>query len=285
MRLRTALIRTTLNTTGLLAPDLAGRWALDLWRYPRTRVAVRPAEEPMLRRATRDRVTVAGKETVVYAWGDGRRPVLLTHGWLSRASRLTPLAEALLEAGYSPVTYDAPGCGESEGRETSILEYRELARLLHAEHGRFAAAVGHSVGGLSLFFALRDEVKADRLVSVAAPAEFDYLIDSFCASLGLSDRFKPRLRRGVERQVFPGESDIWRRFSATHRPGELTMPMLLVHDSGDDMIDIGQSRLVVDAYPGQARLMVTRGLGHRRIVSDPDVVRAVVDFVAADRAE
>ncbi|MDT0321355.1 alpha/beta hydrolase [Streptomyces millisiae] len=282
MRLRAALIRTAINTTGLLAPGLAGRWALHLYRYPAVRVAVRPAEEPMMRRATRDRLTVAGKETVVYSWGDGRRPVLLTHGWLSRASRLAPLAEALLDAGYSPVTFDAPGCGESAGRETSILEYRELARRLHARHGRFAAVVGHSVGGLSLFFALRDEVKAERLVSIAAPAEFDYLVDGFRASLGLSHRVVPHLRQGIERRIFPAEVDIWRRFSATHRPAELTLPMLLVHDEADDMIDIGQSRLVAAAYEGQARLLVTRGLGHRRIISDPAVLEAVVGFVSAD---
>ncbi|TDC20145.1 alpha/beta hydrolase [Streptomyces sp. 8K308] len=282
MRLRAALIRTALNTTTHVAPGLAGRWALHFYRHPAVRVAMRPAEEPMMRRATRDRLTIAGKETIVYSWGDGRRPVLLTHGWLSRASRLTPLAEALLDAGYSPVTFDAPGCGESAGRETSILEYRELARRLHAEHGRFAAAVGHSVGGLSLFFALRDEVKADRLVAIAAPAEFGYLVDGFRASLELSHRLVPRLRRDIERRVFPDEPDIWRRFSATHRPAELTMPMLLVHDEADDMIDIGQSRMVAAAYEGQARLLVTSGLGHRRIIADPAVIEEVLDFLSAD---
>jgi hypothetical protein len=34
--------------------------------------------------------TVGGKRAVTYTWGDGDRPVLLVHGWESRASRSAP---------------------------------------------------------------------------------------------------------------------------------------------------------------------------------------------------
>jgi hypothetical protein len=38
---------------------------------------------------------------------------------------------------------------------------------------------------------------------------------------------------------------------------------------------------IAAAWPG-ARLVATEGLGHKRIVSEPSIVRDAVDFVAAD---
>ncbi|WP_049579292.1 alpha/beta hydrolase [Streptomyces sp. SBT349] len=275
-----AVLRTALNGTARLAPGLAARWALAFWD-PRLRVALKPAEERVMRRAARGTVEVDGVSTAVYRWGDGERPVLLMHGWASRASRFAPLVEALTERGYSPVAFDAPGHGESGGRGSSILQYREIARRLRPAQGRFAAVVGHSVGGLGAFFALRGEIAADRLVTLASPAEFGYVVDRFHARLGITERVAPALRTAVERRLFPGEQDIWRRFSATHRPEELTLPVLVIHDEDDDMIERDQARRLADAYQGQADVHITRGLGHRRILGDPRVVETVLDFAAA----
>ncbi|ONK16013.1 alpha/beta hydrolase [Streptomyces sp. MP131-18] len=281
MNLRAGLLRAALNGTGRVAPRLAGRWALGLFAHPVTRVAVRPAEEPVMRRARRGELTVNGKTAVIHRWGDGERPVLLMHGWLSRASRWSPMIEALADRGYSPVAFDAPGHGEAGGRGTTILEYRELTRRLHAEHGRFAAVIGHSVGGLSAFHALRGESLADRLVTIGAPAEFGFLVDSFCAGSGLGPWALPQLRRGIEERMFPGERELWARFSATHHPAGLRMPLLIVHDEADDMVPVEQCRRLVAAYGEQADVMLTRGLGHRRVIADPAVIEAVLDFAAA----
>ncbi|RKN03192.1 alpha/beta fold hydrolase [Streptomyces radicis] len=274
------LVRTALNGTGRIAPRLAARWSLAFWN-PGIRVRLKPAEEPVMRGAARRWVEVDGVRTAVHHWGDGARPVLLMHGWASRASRFAPLVEALTERGYSPVAFDAPGHGESGGRGSSILQYRALARRLQAEHGRFAAVVGHSVGGLSAFFALRGQVAADRLVSLASPAEFGYVVERFRARLGMAERLAPPLREAVERRLFPGERDIWRRFSAIHRPGELPLPLLVVHDEDDDMVERSQAALLADAYAPQADVLITRGLGHRGILAAPHVVEAVLDFTAA----
>ncbi|MGP3970900.1 alpha/beta hydrolase [Streptomyces sp. 6N223] len=281
MNLRAALVRTALATLSRIAPRAAGRLALRLFRLPAGRSRPRPAEEPVMRRARRDRLRVNGADVEVYAWGSGERPVLLMHGWASRASRFAPLVQALLERGYSPVAFDAPGHGDSGGATTTILDYREIARRLHERHGRFAAVIGHSVGGTAAFFAIRGQVTADRLVSISAPSDFDHVVDRFCAQLGVGPRLKAELRRQIERRMFPGEANIWARFAATHRPAEHTHPVLVIHDDADDTIDTGQARRIAAAYGQQADLLVTRGLGHRRLIADPAVIDAVLDFAAA----
>ncbi|MFI9586270.1 alpha/beta fold hydrolase [Streptomyces sp. NPDC052236] len=277
------LLRTALNATSRVAPALAGRAAFTLFARPLGRSRPRSSERELHAAAHTDRLTVNGRSVVTYTWGDGARPVLLVHGWSSRGSRFADFVSALRDKGYSPVTFDAPGHGDSEGRATTILEYREIIRQLHARHGDFEAVVAHSFGVLATFFALRDGVVAHRIVGLGGVGSFEYLVDAFCAGLGLNDRLKRDLRRHVEGLLFPREPDIWERFNVTYRPEEVAVPVLLFHDEGDGMVPVAQSRLIAATHGERARLVVTRGLGHSRILNAPDVVAEAVGFAVSGR--
>ncbi|MFF0558322.1 alpha/beta hydrolase [Streptomyces sp. NPDC004266] len=278
------LIRTALNTTARLAPGPAGRWAFHLFVRPLGRARLRPGEAALLAGARTDRLRVRGKEVVTYAWGDGRRPVLLVHGWSSRASRLGAFAEELLARGYSPVAFDAPGHGDSSGRASNIVEYREIIRELHARHGDFEAVVAHSFGVLASLFALRDGVRTSRFVGLGGVGSFDMVLEGFRAGLGLDERVMRAMRAYVERRLVPGEPGLWERFGADHAPDELGAPVLLFHDEGDDMVPLAQARFLAGVHGERARLVVTRGLGHRRILADPGVVAEAVGFATAGSA-
>ncbi|MFE1233757.1 alpha/beta fold hydrolase [Streptomyces sp. NPDC058745] len=275
------LLRTSLNATARLTPGLAGRAAFHLFVRPQGRAGLRPEEERLLAEARPGRLEVRGKGVVTYAWGDGSRPVLLVHGWSSRGARFAAFVRALREQGYSPVLFDGPGHGASEGRATNIREYREIIRHLHAEHGDFEAVIAHSFGVLAALFALRDGVRTERFVGLGGVGRFDWLVEGFRTGLGLDERVIDGMRRHVETTLFPGEPDIWRRLSATHAPEELAAPVLLFHDDQDDMVPPAQSRALARAHGARARLVVTCGLGHRRILADPEVVAEAVRFVTA----
>ncbi|MDG9700996.1 alpha/beta fold hydrolase [Streptomyces sp. DH37] len=282
MRPTTAIIRTALNTTSFVAPGLAGRAAFGLFRGPLARGAVRPAEQPVMDRARRGELTVAGKRVATYRWGSGDRPVLLVHGWRYRASRWHAFVTALRERGYSPVAFDAPGHGASEGRTTTILEYREIIRALHGEHGPFEAVVAHSFGSLAASFSLRDGVTAGRLVSLGGVAEFGWVLEGFRAGLGLRPRVGQEVRRRVEAMLLPEAGEATRELlTAVVRPGEDGMPVLLVHDEHDDVVPLDQSRRLARAYGERVRLVTTRGLGHRRIITDPGVTAEALGFLSA----
>ncbi|MFH8579499.1 alpha/beta hydrolase [Streptomyces zaomyceticus] len=275
------LIRTALNATARVAPGPAGRAAFHLFVRPLGRARVKPEEEALLATARTGHLRVRGKDVVTYAWGDGRRPVLLVHGWSSRASRLTAFAEALLARGYSPVAFDAPGHGDSPGRASNIVEYREIIRELHTRHGDFDAVVAHSFGVLASLFALRDGVRTARFVGLGGVGSFDLLVKGFRAGLGVDERVVRCMRAHVERRLAPDEPGIWDRLDADLDPGALGAPVLLFHDESDDMVPPAQSRLLARAHGDRARLVVTRGLGHRRILRDPDVVAEAVEFLTA----
>lgn len=282
MRPTNALVGGSLNLTSRVAPTLAGRAALALFRLPIARAKPTAREQSVVDAAQRGSLTVHDKSVVTYRWGSGERPVLLVHGWRGRASRFAGFVPSLLEQGYSAIAFDAPAHGESAGNATTILEYRDIISRLSGEYGVFDAVIGHSFGVLASFVALceGDGVQARRLVAISGVSDMEYLFSRFCALLGLSPRLSRELRGRIERDMFPGEMGIWERCSAVSRPQRVRIPILVIHDEHDDMADISQAQRIIAAYGSQVQTVVTQNLGHNRTLLDASVVTAIGTFMA-----
>lgn len=267
-----AVVGTALNATARVAPGRAGRLALELWRRPGSPAAVRRDERAAQEAAVRSMV---GRVTT-YSWGDGARPVLLVHGWGARASRFADLVPALVAAGHSPVAYDAWGHGATPGPVRTIPEHRVVIDELERRHGPFAGVVAHSFGVPVALYAVRHGLAADRVVALSGMGDFGYLVDTFCAQLGLRPPIDRELRRAIERAYFDGDAGIWERFSARPMPGR---EVLVFHDADDRVVDRAQADLLVAALTDGVRLVETTGLGHGRILRDPDVIAQTVAFL------
>lgn len=273
-------IKITMRTMSRVSPRLAGRCAIALFSTPMRQARVRPEEREVLDAAQTETIDVMGHRVATYRWGDGSRPVLLLHGWESRASRYAPFVSELLAKGFSPITFDAPGHGETTGRFAHILEYRAIASQLQDRYGVFEAVVAHSLGALYVFHALRTGVATRRLVAISGPCDYGYPVERFNEQFQLSSRARDDFRGRIER-FFQPEEDIWERFSPCYEPSSLPIPILLIHDRNDRVIAYEQGELLAAAYGTRARLVTTQGLGHHRILFAPEVIRQVVDFVAS----
>ncbi|WBQ03053.1 alpha/beta hydrolase [Kribbella sp. CA-293567] len=260
-----------LRLLNLLPAGIAGRIAFELWQRPFKRGQVRESEREIHQAA---RVEVIDG-VVTYAWGDGERPILLVHGWRSRASRFHGFVTRLLDLGYSPISYDAPGHGDSPGRVATIVGHQHIIQGLENRHGPFEGVIAHSLGVPFALYAVREGVAAGRVVAISGFARFDYLVDAFCRALGLGPKVNQGLRRSIERGYFGGDDQIWTRFSAT--AGEVDL--LVIHNDEDDVVDPGQAPLLLAAYGPRAHFLQTNGLGHRRILVDPEVITEAVAFL------
>lgn len=273
----------TLNGLSLIAPPVAGTIAFRLFCTTRARGKIRPAERATHDQAITDTVTVGGNRVVTYQWGRGEKPVLMIHGLQSRGSRFAFLAEKLLSHGYTPVTFDAPGHGDSEGKGTTVLEYLAIARHLQDKHGPFHAIVANSLGAAGMFHAVRSGVSAQRLVSVSGLAEFSFLVDEFSRQLTLRPQLTAQLRSRLEKLLAP-TVDVWTEFSAPYRSKSITQPLLVIHDTEDEVIPYRHAQIIAEAYPDTATQVTTNGLGHRRVLNNEDVVDTVTRFVTQQPA-
>jgi pimeloyl-ACP methyl ester carboxylesterase len=273
-------LRWALNSLGRVSSRVAGRLAFEVWRRPQGRSRVRSHERGIHAAARVSSVDHEDLEVVTYAWGDGVRPVLLVHGWSSRASRFAAVVDGLVEQGYSPVAYDAPGHGGTPGRAGSILDHQAIIASLEVRHGPFAGIVAHSLGVPIALYAIRQGLRVDRVVTIAGLCDFAYLVDAFCAELGLTARVNAGLQTAIERSLFQGDPDIWTRFSAD-QPTDCDI--LVIHDSDDEVISPGQATLLATAFGDRATRVETAGLGHGDILRDPDVVGTAVSFLTEER--
>jgi len=121
---------------------------------------------------TADGVTIRG-----HLFGDGKTLVILSHMLPSDQTSWYGFAEELAKAGYSALTFDFRGYGESEGsRELSKIDHDVEAAIETMRDEGYASIylVGASMGGTaSLIVAARQEVAG--VVAVSAPANFEGL--------------------------------------------------------------------------------------------------------------
>lgn len=219
---------------------------------------------------------VGSARVPVYTWGTGGWPVLLVHGWSGRAAELAEIVRELRSADRTVIAFDAPSHGAAGRGKADIRVFARIIQQLHEQFGDFEAIVAHSFGSPAATLAVRQGVIAGRLVSIGGVAEMDYLADHFGRALQLQPQTVSGLRRRVERRRFAEIPDVWTSLSSTARP--LEVPLLILHDTGDPVVEVTQAQALADAHPSST-LLITQGLGHTRILRDDDVLAAIAEFV------
>jgi len=272
------LVRTGHRVLSALAPELAARVASRRFTTP-PRVR-RPAVEIDLLATARARpMQVGGRRIETWVWGSGPS-VLLAHGWGGRGAQLGALVGPLVARGFSVVTFDAPGHGASDAGPVTIAEMVDAIRTVAESRGPLAAIVAHSVGATAAVRALWDGLDAGAVVLIAPAADLVTPSLRFSETFGFSREVRERMHRRVEEQV----GRAWSAFDAVDLAPGLTGPVLVAHDRGDGEIPWQHGAAIARAWRG-AQMLMTEGLGHRRILKDPDVVAASVAFIAARAAE
>jgi pimeloyl-ACP methyl ester carboxylesterase len=272
------LLRAALKLSALVSTELTGRWVNRLWF--RTQRFPEPAREKAWL-ASAERLTLAhrGRPLAVYRWGAGPT-ILLVHGWHGRGTQLGAFVAPLVAAGYRVVAFDAPAHGRTPGRATNLPEVSEALLEVAAAFPPLHGVIAHSFGAASTLVAISRGLAPRRVVTLSAPASIAFLLDSFAAQLELPVAVMDVHRRLMEQRF---GADIWRRLSPTEIARGLNIPALLVHDQEDHDVPWQEGEALARAWPG-ANWVRTQGLGHRRILRDPEVVARSVAFMTETSA-
>jgi pimeloyl-ACP methyl ester carboxylesterase len=275
---RERVVSTTCSALERTAPTVGARWAERLWFTVPSGRAARPPEG-----GVPFDVRWRGRELRGWTWGSGPT-VYLVHGWGGHSGQLAGFVRPLVAAGFTVVAHDAASHGASgpgrAGRGSSdIIEFAKGLDAVAAEHGPAHAVVGHSMGAMATVLAMRHGwLGAGRLVMIAPMVDVRDAFPVFGARLGLGPRTLRRLADRVERRVaMPlDEFDI-----AAHVAALQPTSLLAVHDRDDRETPYAATQTLAARWP-DAELLTTHGLGHRRILRDPEVVRTVTSVLTAD---
>lgn len=214
------------------------------------------------------------KEIMVYHYGASTKKILLVHGWSGRGTQLVKIADELLKLGYSTISFDAPAHGKSSGKTTLMPEFIASILELEKKFGPFEAAVGHSLGGMSLYNSMRQGLKLNRLVTIASGDVVQDIMDDFTYKLRMKHKISNQMRLYFENQF--GET--MESFSAYLSAKEIKIPVLVIHDNDDEDIPV-KAGIHIHKFLENGQLMITKGLGHRKILGDEKVIEGITTFL------
>jgi pimeloyl-ACP methyl ester carboxylesterase len=269
------IILLTSKLISFISPKLITLFAAKLFTTP-IKHKIPKRELEMDRNSLQKLVSIPaiGKEVVVYEYGKSEKKVLLVHGWSGRGTQLFKIADELLKAGYSTVSFDAPAHGKSPGKDTIMVDFIATILEIEKQFGPFEAAIGHSLGGMSVLNAIKKGLKVYHAVVIGSGDIVEDIIDDFVAKLGLKPTVSTLLRLHFEKKY--GEK--MNSYSAFLAAKETAIPVLVIHDNNDPEVPV-KAGIHIHEHLKNGELLLTDGLGHRKILGNAKVIEKTVQFI------
>lgn len=230
-------------------------------------------QEQFLNQAKATKISHGGLKLQTYHWKNNGPTVLLIHGWDSNSSRWQNLVELLKIENFNIVAFDAPAQGNSDGKLLNVPLYAKcVGKMIDLYKPSYL--VGHSMGGMSIFFNefQKKSTSVQKIVSLGAPAEMRKIIHDLEKILGL----KPKLMADVEdyfEQKFGYRFD---EFTIKNFVKSVHQPCLVVHDVYDKVVPFDAGLMLRDEL-ANVRFIATEGAGHS--LNRKDIYNQVIDFL------
>jgi pimeloyl-ACP methyl ester carboxylesterase len=225
-----------------------------------------------------------GENLAGYCWGEGKT-VLLVHGWGSRASHMAFLGRFLAKSGFRVVAYDAPAHSSTAAplkkTTSNLFEYCHAISAVVQSLGPVYAVAGHSFGascgaytaaGISAFSDCK--ISVEKLVLMSTPPTLMDVYESFCRRDAVGLEGAAELKRKLETE-FGFRSEEYTVKAALQK---LSTSVLFVHDEKDEEFPVSDIYDLHESMP-VARLFVTAGSGHQKILASRAAITRVKEFL------
>jgi len=253
----------------------ATNFALKMFKTP-PKFQIPEREEMMRQSAKKEIITIPtiNKEIMVYEYGYSKQKVLLVHGWAGRGTQLYDIADNILENRMMVISFDAPAHGLSSGNTTNLPEYIAAINYINEIYGPFEVGIGHSYGGIALMAAIEKNPFLKKVVVIGIDCSINTVIDNFVKKLYLKHKVATKIKKHLS-SVFNKSIE---SVSPCETAKKSTIPTLIIHDTQDMDVDVSNAyKIRQKTLKGE--LLITNGLGHRRILRSKKVIQRIIDFI------
>ena len=278
-------LNITFKILSLLSPKLAGKLALRIFMTPPKAAA--PRREAKIReQATLSYRMINNKKIALRVWSSesleqDAPTILLSHGWAGRTSQFVEFIEPLVTAGYCVVGADIPAHGDSPGKRTNILEASQILSIVAAEFGPLSAIIGHSFGTGTILLGMdKYDIKSPKIVLIGAYSRVSFVIDLFSSLFNLNQATMDAMQQaGYEKfgDKYGIEWD-WDSISPVNTIKSYQGKVFFIHDETDHEVPIDDVLELHQSRP-EAKVLISSGFGHRRILRNKDVIDEVLSFI------
>ena len=258
-----------------ISPNLATLFAAKLFTTP-IKHKIPKREFHMNENSVQSKLWIPNlkKEIVIYEYGQAEKKILLVHGWSGRGTQLFKIADCLVENGYSTISFDAPAHGKSKGSSSIMTEFITAIHEIDKQFGPFEYAVGHSLGGMAVLNVINQNFNVKKVVIIGSGDIILDIIIDFVKKLNLNEKYALKLKTHFEKKF--GES--MENYASSFVSQNILQPVLIIHDKDDDDVLVEAAYQIKKALKN-SKLLITEGLGHRRILGDKKVISKIVAFL------
>jgi pimeloyl-ACP methyl ester carboxylesterase len=219
-------------------------------------------------------VPAINKSIMLYKYGESVKQILLVHGWSGRGTQLFKIADAVIKEGYSTISFDAPAHGKSPGNTTIMVDFIASILEIDKQFGPFEAVIGHSLGGMAVLNAIKSGLSVSSAAIIGSGDIVQDILDDFISKLELKPAISSSLRLHFEKKY----NENMDSFSAYKAAEKINIPVLVIHDNDDYEVPV-KAGIHIHEHLKNGQLMLTEGLGHRKILGDPAVIKKIITFI------
>lgn len=210
----------------------------------------------------------------IYEYGKSSKKVLLVHGWSGRGTQLCKIADEIIKLGYSTVSFDAPAHGKSPGHSTIMVDFIASVIEIDKQFGPFEIAIGHSLGGMTVMNAIKEGIQVKKAIIIGSGDIVQDITDDFIAKLELRPEMSKLLCLYFEKKYGRKMED----YDAYKAAEKTLIPTLVIHDENDPEVPV-KAGIHIHKYLKNGELMLTKKLGHRKILADHHVIEKIINFI------
>lgn len=268
-------IKVTAKILEVTSRKMAAKFAMKIFTTPmKFKLPAREEEMDLKSRQEIMNIPAINKEINVYHYGKSDKKILLVHGWSGRGTQLHSIANKLLKCGYSTVSFDAPAHGKAPGKTSDMTEFIAAILELDKQYGPFEFAIGHSLGAMAVLNSIKRGLKVKKAVTIGAGDIIEDIMNSFTKSLGMEVATGKLMIKLFEKKF--GETI--NSYSAYIAAQEVKIAVLVVHDEDDADVPVNAAHHIAK-HLEKAEVMITKGLGHRKILGDSKVIKKIIEFL------
>ena len=178
---------------------------------------------------------------------------------------------------YEVLAFDAPAHGQSGGKRITLPLYVAMLQKIYELYGPIQSYMAHSFGGLALahFLESHPHDEQTRAALLAPATETVTAIDSFFHFLHLNDE----LRKEFDELIFKKGNVRPEHYSIRRAVNNVKARILWFHDEEDEMTPLKDAMKVMEDNHAHIEFVISKGLGHRRLYRENQVVKRVIEFL------
>ena len=214
----------------------------------------------------------------VNLFGAGNRVIIVSHGWGDNSESFQEMIISLTEQGYTVAAIDHIGHGRSSGNNSHLLSFIETLELLleqfNEERIEVDAIIGHSMGAIATLNLPSYLLESKKIILISSPINFFELMFEKVEQAGISRKLLTRVLESISHK----HGKQWQQLTTENNRDKLALNLTFIHDRQDRYAPFAD----VTQYLQQEKntLIETQGLGHRRILSDTNVIKNITQVLS-----